>query len=67
MHFFQQGELMERPAILSQIKNDIKSAKVGTVFVPIDFALLTDKKTASVCTFRHSDIEIFNFSVILFA
>lgn len=43
---------MERPAILSQIKNDIKSAKVGTVFVPIDFALLTDKKTASVCLTR---------------
>ncbi|MBR4287009.1 MAG: hypothetical protein IKT55_04815 [Clostridia bacterium] len=43
---------MERPAILSQIKNDIKKADVGTVFVPIDFALLTDKKTASVCLTR---------------
>lgn len=43
---------MERPAILSQIKNDIQKAEVGTVFVPIDFALLTDKKTASVCLTR---------------
>ena len=43
---------MERPAILSQIKNDIQSAEVGTVFVPIDFVLLTDKKTASVCLTR---------------
>lgn len=43
---------MERPAILSQIKNDIQSAKVGTVFVPIDFVLLTDRKTASVCLTR---------------
>ena len=43
---------MERPAILSQIKNDIKNAEVGTVFVPIDFVLLTDKKTASVCLTR---------------
>lgn len=43
---------MERPAILSQIKNDIQRAEVGTVFVPIDFALLTDKKTASVCLTR---------------
>lgn len=43
---------MERPAILSQIKNDIQKAEVGTVFVPIDFVLLTDKKTASVCLTR---------------
>lgn len=43
---------MERPAILSQIKNDIQRAEVGTVFVPIDFVLLTDKKTASVCLTR---------------
>lgn len=43
---------MERPAILSQIKNDIKKADVGTVFVPIDFVLLTDKKTSSVCLTR---------------
>ena len=43
---------MERPIILSQIKNDIQKSTVGTVFVPIDFALLTDKKTASVCLTR---------------
>lgn len=43
---------MERPIILSEIKKDIQKAKVGTVFVPIDFALLTDKKTASVCLSR---------------
>ncbi len=43
---------MERPIILSQIKNNIQKAEVGTVFVPIDFALLTDKKTASVCLTR---------------
>lgn len=43
---------MERPIILSQIKNNIQNAKIGTVFVPIDFALLTDKKTASVCLTR---------------
>ncbi len=43
---------MERPAILSEIKNNIQNEKVGTVFVPIDFALLTDKKTASVCLTR---------------
>ena len=43
---------MERPVILSEIKKDILNAEVGTVFVPIDFALLTDKKTASVCLTR---------------
>lgn len=43
---------MERPVILSEIKKDISNAEVGTVFVPIDFALLTDKKTASVCLTR---------------
>ncbi len=43
---------MERPAILSEIKNNIQNEKVGTVFVPIDFVLLTDKKTASVCLTR---------------
>lgn len=43
---------MERPAILSQIKKDIQKATVGTVFVPLDFVLLTDKKTASVCLER---------------
>ena len=43
---------MERPAILSEIKNNIQNVKVGTVFVPIDFVLLTDKKTASVCLTR---------------
>lgn len=43
---------MERPIILSQIKKDIQNAEVGTVFVPIDFVLLTDKKTASVCLSR---------------
>jgi hypothetical protein len=43
---------MERPAILSEIKSIIQKEKVGTVFVPIDFALLTDKKTASVCLTR---------------
>ena len=43
---------MERPAILSEIKSNIQNADVGTVFVPIDFALLTDKKTASVCLTR---------------
>ncbi len=43
---------MERPIILSEIKKDILNAEVGTVFVPIDFVLLTDKKTASVCLTR---------------
>lgn len=43
---------MERPIILSQIKNAIQKAEVGTVFVPIDFTLLTDKKTSSVCLTR---------------
>ncbi len=43
---------MERPIILSEIKKDISNAEVGTVFVPIDFVLLTDKKTASVCLTR---------------
>ncbi len=43
---------MERPVILSEIKKDISNAEVGTVFVPIDFVLLTDKKTASVCLTR---------------
>lgn len=43
---------MERPAILSQIKKDIQNAEIGTVFVPIDFVLLTDKKTTSVCLER---------------
>ena len=43
---------MERPVILSEIKKNIQNEKVGTVFVPIDFALLTDKKTASVCLTR---------------
>ena len=43
---------MERPAILSEIKNNIQNVKDGTVFVPIDFVLLTDKKTASVCLTR---------------
>lgn len=43
---------MERPTILAQIKKDIQNYKVGTVFVPIDFVLFTDKKTASVCLTR---------------
>lgn len=43
---------MERPAILSEIKKEIQNAKIGTVFVPIDFALITDKKTASVSLSR---------------
>ncbi|MBQ2824832.1 MAG: hypothetical protein IJF19_01035 [Clostridia bacterium] len=43
---------MERPSILSEIKKEIKNAKTGTVFVPIDFALITDKKTASVSLSR---------------
>ena len=43
---------MERPTILSEIKKDIQNAKIGTVFVPIDFALITDKKTASVSLSR---------------
>lgn len=43
---------MERPSILSEIKKDIQNADFGTVFVPIDFVLLTDKKTASVCLTR---------------
>lgn len=43
---------MERPSILSEIKKEIQNAKIGTVFVPIDFALITDKKTASVSLSR---------------
>ncbi len=43
---------MARPAILSEIKKEIQNAKIGTVFVPIDFALITDKKTASVSLSR---------------
>ena len=43
---------MERPTILSEIKKEIQNAKIGTVFVPIDFALITDKKTASVLLSR---------------
>ncbi len=43
---------MERPTILSEIKKEIQNAKIGTVFVPIDFALITDKKTASVSLSR---------------
>ena len=43
---------MERPAILSEIKREIQNAKIGTVFVPIDFVLFTDKKTSSVCLTR---------------
>ena len=43
---------MKRPIILSEIKNDVHKAKSGTVFVPVDFALITDKKTASVCLTR---------------
>ena len=43
---------MERPTILSEIKKEIKNANIGTVFVPIDFALITDKKTASVSLSR---------------
>ena len=43
---------MERPAILSQIKKYIASAEIGAVFVPIDFVLFTNKKTASVCLER---------------
>lgn len=35
---------MERPTILSEIRKEIQNAKIGTVFVPIDFALITDKK-----------------------
>ncbi len=43
---------MKRPTILSEIKKEIQNAKIGTVFVPIDFALITDKKTASVSLSR---------------
>ena len=43
---------MERPTILSEIKKEIQNAKIGTVFVPIDFVLITDKKTASVSLSR---------------
>lgn len=43
---------MERPTILSEIRKEIQNAKIGTVFVPIDFALITDKKTASVSLSR---------------
>lgn len=43
---------MERPTILSEIKKEIQNANIGTVFVPIDFALITDKKTASVSLSR---------------
>lgn len=43
---------MERPTILSEIKKEIQKSKIGTVFVPIDFVLLTDKKTASVSLSR---------------
>ena len=43
---------MERPTILSEIKKEIQNSKIGTVFVPIDFVLLTDKKTASVSLSR---------------
>ena len=43
---------MERPSNLSEIKKEIQNAKIGTVFVPIDFALITDKKTASVSLSR---------------
>lgn len=43
---------MERPTILSEIKKEIQNAKIGAVFVPIDFALITDKKTASVSLSR---------------
>lgn len=43
---------MERPTILSEIKKEIQDAKIGAVFVPIDFALITDKKTASVSLSR---------------
>ena len=43
---------MARPAILSEIKKEIQNAKIGTVFVPIDFVLITDKKTASVSLSR---------------
>ena len=43
---------MERPTILSEIKKEIQNSKIGTDFVPIDFVLLTDKKTASVSLSR---------------
>ena len=43
---------MERPTILSEIKKEIQNARIGTVFVPIDFVLITDKKTASVSLSR---------------
>ena len=43
---------MQRPVILSEIKKYIKKMDFGSVLVPIDFALLTDKKTASVCLTR---------------
>lgn len=43
---------MEQPTILSEIRKEIQNAKICTVFVPIDFALITDKKTASVSLSR---------------
>lgn len=43
---------MERSTILSEIRKEIQNAKNGTVFVPIDFALITNKKTASVSLSR---------------
>ena len=43
---------MQRPVILSEIKKYIQKMDFGSVLVPIDFALLTDKKTASVCLTR---------------
>lgn len=43
---------MERPSILAEIKKEIQKANVGTVFVPIDFAHFSDKKTVSVCLTR---------------